>query len=122
MWTFMTMSQSAMSMFLKLLSRRIPALFTRMSTVPNAATASSMIDWAPSLSETDALLAISFSTESADFLDRRVNHVALALAVTGSTEVVQDNFCPTLGKLDCVRLSSPPPAPVITTTLSLKSP
>ena len=47
-------------MFLKDLSRKMPALLTTMSTVPKAATASSTMLLAPSRSETDALLATAW--------------------------------------------------------------
>src|SRR5262245_24867312 len=119
--TFITMSQSSSGIFLKLLSRRMPALLTRMCTVPNALTASSMIDLAPSLDETDALFAIavppaaliSFTTRSA----ASPEPVPSPLPPRSLTTT----FAPRFANSSACALPSPPPAPVITTTLSLKS-
>ena len=51
-WTAITASQSASSMLKLILSRRIPALFTRMSSPPNTLTAWSTMRPAPSKSVT----------------------------------------------------------------------
>ena len=47
-WTLMTASQSASSMLKLMRSRRMPALFTRMSRPPSSPMACSIRRWPPS--------------------------------------------------------------------------
>jgi hypothetical protein len=61
-----------------------------MSTVPNSATASSTMDWAPALSDTDALLAIA------------TRHIAGSGTVAAAAEVVHHDFGATAGELQRV--------------------
>ena len=62
--TSMTMSHSSRVMFLNVLSRRMPALLTRMSMRPKASIAVWTIDFAPSRSDTEALLATAVPPSS----------------------------------------------------------
>ena len=57
--TFIAMSQSSSDMCLNDLSRRMPALLTRMCSMPNAPNAASTIDFEPSRLDTDTLFAIA---------------------------------------------------------------
>ena len=120
-WTSITMSQSAISMFLKLLSRSMPALLIRISTVPNADTASSIIDCAPSIVATEALFAIavppawviSSTTTSAMSLDPTPSPLPpRSLTTTFAPRRANSNEC---------AFPRPPPAPVTMTTLSSNS-
>ena len=119
--TASTMSQSSSGIFLKLLSRRMPALFTRMCTVPNAFTASSMIDFAPSFVDTDALLAIAVPPAALISFTTRSAASPAPVPSPRPPRSFTTTFAPRLANSRACALPRPPPAPVMTTTLSLKS-
>ena len=108
-------------MFLKLLSLRLPALLTRMSRVPKWLTASSTIDFAPSRSDTDALLAIasppfdliSSTTRSAASPSPDPSRVPPRSFTT--------TFAPCSANASAWARPRPLPAPVTITTLPSKS-
>ena len=88
----MTKSNSSKVMFLNDLSRRMPALLTTMSTVPNAATASSTMLLAPSRSATDALLAMAGAAGGLDLFDHGIGSVGFALAMHGPAQIVHHHL------------------------------
>ena len=102
------MSQSSSVIFLKLLSRRMPALLTRMCTVPNAFTASSMIDLAPSFDDTDALFAIAVPPAARISFTTRSAASPASGAVAAAAEIVDHHFGAAFGdNLQRVRFTEP---------------
>src|ERR1039458_1053336 len=85
--------KSATSILAKLLSRRMPALLTRMSTRPHSFTAAATIASTAAKSVTDAPLAIARPPGSADlFGDRLRGRLHAALAVDAATEIVDNDL------------------------------
>ena len=74
-WVAITASKSLSSIFTRVRSRTIPALFTTMSIRPNASTAASTIRPAPSKSDTESRAATAVppaSSMAATHLRRRI--------------------------------------------------
>ena len=119
--TAMTKSNSSSVMFLNDLSRKIPALLTTISTLPKAATASSTMLFAPSRSDTDALLAMA-TPPAAVISSTTTSDISLAPApCTLPPRSLTTTFAPRSANANAWQRPRPPPAPVTMATLPSKS-
>ena len=105
----MTSSQSDSSMLKHILSRRIPALLTRMSSWPNVSTAWSTRALAPSHELTSEALTAPSLPPCLDELDDLFGRVLVAaLALDGGADVVDDDLGPLGGQQQGLLASDSP--------------
>ena len=119
--TCITRSNSSRVMFLKVRSRRMPALFTRMSMRPKAAMASSAMLLAPSRSATDALLAMAAPPNPAISATTASAASPAPVPSTPPPRSFTTTFAPRLANSIAWQRPMPPPAPVTIATLPLNS-
>ncbi len=104
-------------MLWKVLSRRTPALFTTMSTVPKASTAVfTMLAARRGLGD-GIVVGDGLAAGRLDLVDHLVGRgVTAALAVDRATRIVHDHLGATAGQQERMRAAEPLPAPVTMAT------
>ena len=114
--TRMTNSKSAISILAKVLSRKTPALLTRMSTRPHALSARAAISETCSKSATSAGSAIAVPPPA-----RISSTTLMALSKGGPPRSLTTTFAPRAASPRACERPRPEPAPVTMATLPSKS-
>src|SRR5262245_36855111 len=120
-WTSITARKSSSSILLKVLSRRMPALLTRMSTRPQRAIVSATICWTCAKSVTDAPLATASPPRTRISSTTRCAAVAEPpRPLTSLPRSLTTTFAPRRARRRACWRPRPAPAPVMMATRSFK--
>ena len=121
-WTSMTRRKSSISILAKLLSRKMPALLTRMSTRPQASITCCTMACTAAKSVTDAPLTRAWPPAA------RISSTTFCAAeteppspCTSPPKSLTSTLAPRLASASACWRPSPPPAPVTMATRPLKS-